>query len=132
MVQTRILLAPALFALGREVEALVRLSEAEAVLAGHADAGRLPEWHAEAMRQLRPGDRRPGRSQALSEAERRILHLLASDLTLREIGRELYLSLNTVKTHTHAIYRKLGVSSRAQAVLAGRETARSPGSDSPG
>jgi LuxR family maltose regulon positive regulatory protein len=49
-----------------------------------------------------------------------VLRLLDSDLTLREIGRELYLSLNTVRTHTHSIYRKLGVSSRAEAVQTDR------------
>jgi LuxR family maltose regulon positive regulatory protein len=118
MVETRILLAPVLVALGRRDEAVARLSEAEALLAEHPDAGRLPDWHAETVRDLAdPG--RP-RSQELSEAERRILRLLAGDLTLREIGRELYLSVNTVKTHTHAIYRKLGVSSRAEAVQAAR------------
>jgi LuxR family maltose regulon positive regulatory protein len=53
-------------------------------------------------------------SPDLSDAERRILRLLATDLTLRDIGRELYLSHNTVKTHTRAIYRKLGVSSRTE------------------
>jgi LuxR family maltose regulon positive regulatory protein len=119
MIQTRILLAPALLALGRADEGLTRLAEADALLTEHPDAGRLPEWHAEAARQLR---RRPAHGPALSDAEQRILRLLASDLTLREIGRELYLSLNTVKTHTNAIYRKLGVSSRADAVRAGRDS----------
>jgi LuxR family maltose regulon positive regulatory protein len=42
--------------------------------------------------------------------------MLASDLSQREIGLELYLSLNTVKTHTRRLYRKLGVSSRETAV----------------
>jgi LuxR family maltose regulon positive regulatory protein len=60
------------------------------------------------------------RSRELTEAERRILRLLGGELTLREIGRELYLSVNTVKTHTNAIYRKLGVSSRAEAVKVAR------------
>jgi LuxR family maltose regulon positive regulatory protein len=59
-------------------------------------------------------------STSLTTAEQRVLRLLNSDLTLREIGRELYLSLNTVRTHTHSIYRKLGVSSRAEAVRANR------------
>ena len=118
MIETRILLAPTLVALGRRDEGLARLSEAEALLAEHPDSGRLPEWHAEASRKLR----RPQPSQALTDAERRVLGLLATDLTLRDIGRELYLSLNTVKTHTHSIYRKLGVSSRADAVSVGRDS----------
>ena len=45
-----------------------------------------------------------------------MLRLLATELTQREIGAELYLSLNTVKTHTRGIYRKLGASSREDAV----------------
>ncbi|HKR98833.1 MAG TPA: LuxR C-terminal-related transcriptional regulator [Candidatus Dormibacteraeota bacterium] len=132
MIETRILLAPALHALGRGEEAVARLDEAEALLAEHPDAGRLPEWHADAVRELHAADRRPARSQALSDAERRILHLLATELTLRDIGRELYLSLNTVKTHTHSIYRKLGVSSRAEAVQAGERGSSATGGDSPG
>jgi LuxR family maltose regulon positive regulatory protein len=122
MIETRILLAPALLALERGDEALARLSEAKALLGEHADAGRLPQWYAEAVRTVGLAERRPTPSKELSDAERRILRLLASDLTLREIGRELYLSLNTVKPHTHSIYRKLGVSSRAEAVRAGRDS----------
>jgi LuxR family maltose regulon positive regulatory protein len=119
MIETRILLAPVLVALDRRDEAVARLDEAAALLAEHADAGRLPDWHEEATRNLRGARRRPQPSQDLSDAELRILRLLASQLTLREIGRELYLSTNTVKTHTRSIYRKLGVSSRADAVKAG-------------
>jgi LuxR family maltose regulon positive regulatory protein len=71
--------------------------------------------------------RRRQPSRGLSDAEHRILRLLATDLSLREIGRELYLSPNTVKTHTRAIYRKLGVSSRTEAVKAGSPRRGSPG-----
>jgi len=54
--------------------------------------------------------------QELSDRERSVFRMLRSRLTLREIAGELYLSPNTVKTHTQSIYRKLGVSSRAEAV----------------
>jgi LuxR family maltose regulon positive regulatory protein len=118
MIETRILLAPALAALGRAAEAVTRLDEAQALLATHPDAGMLPGWHQETVRRLRLAGRRTPPSQKLSDAERRILRLLATDLSLSEIGRELYLSTNTVKTHTRSIYRKLGVSSRAAAVAA--------------
>jgi LuxR family maltose regulon positive regulatory protein len=50
-----------------------------------------------------------------------VLHLLATELTQREIGRELYLSLNTVKTHARNIFRKLDASSRDDAVMRARE-----------
>jgi DNA-binding CsgD family transcriptional regulator len=59
----------------------------------------------------RPTGRRRQRPEALTDAEQRILRLLASDLTVREIGRELYLSLNTVRTHVYSIHRKLRVTS---------------------
>ena len=51
-----------------------------------------------------------------SPAELAVLRLLATDLTQREIGSELFLSMNTVKTHTRNLYGKLGVSSREEAV----------------
>ncbi len=47
-----------------------------------------------------------------------MLDLLPTHLTPQQIGAELFLSHNTVKTHLRAICRKLGASSRAEAVLA--------------
>jgi LuxR family transcriptional regulator, maltose regulon positive regulatory protein len=132
MIETRILLAPALAALGRTGEAATLLEEAAALLATHPDAGTLPDWHAETVRDLRLAGRRRQPSRELSDAERRILRLLATDLSLAEIGRELYLSTNTVKTHTRAIYRKLGVSSREEAAKAAGTEARAARGSSPG
>ena len=54
--------------------------------------------------------------EKLSQRERAVLRLLAGGLPEREIGRELYLSFNTIHSHTKAIYRKLGVSSRSDAL----------------
>ena len=51
-----------------------------------------------------------------SEAELAVLRLLTSELSARDIGGRLFLSANTVRTHTRAIYRKIGVNSRAEAV----------------
>jgi LuxR family maltose regulon positive regulatory protein len=42
-------------------------------------------------------------------------------LSRREIGEHLYVSVNTVKTHQRAIYRKLGIADRAAAVQRGKE-----------
>ena len=61
------------------------------------------------------------RGAELSERERTVLRLLAGGLSEREIGRELYVSFNTVHTHVRSVYRKLGVSSRAEAVARARE-----------
>ena len=59
---------------------------------------------------------RPGAARSSQDRERTVLRLLGSGLSEREIGRELYLSFNTVHSHVKAIYRKLGVTSRADAV----------------
>jgi ATP/maltotriose-dependent transcriptional regulator MalT len=42
--------------------------------------------------------------------------LLRGTLSIREIGMELHLSVNTIKTHTRSMYRKLGVASRRDAI----------------
>jgi LuxR family maltose regulon positive regulatory protein len=57
----------------------------------------------------------------LSERELAVLRLMPSQLSLREIGDELYVSFNTVKTHARNIYAKLRVGSREQAVARARE-----------
>ena len=57
----------------------------------------------------------PG-SSSLSERERDVLTEIASGATNREIAARLYLSPHTVKEHTSAVYRKLGVRNRAEAV----------------
>jgi LuxR family maltose regulon positive regulatory protein len=57
----------------------------------------------------------------LSQRELEVLRLLPSRLSQREIAAELYVSFNTVRTHTRVIFRKLGVTSRADAVARARE-----------
>lgn len=54
----------------------------------------------------------------LTEREREVLALLACGASNREIARELYLSVDTVKTHVRHLFRKLGVGNRTQAALA--------------
>jgi LuxR family maltose regulon positive regulatory protein len=56
----------------------------------------------------------------LSERELTVLRYLATRLTTREIAAELYVSMNTLRTHTKSIYRKLGAESRAGAADAAR------------
>ena len=53
---------------------------------------------------------------ALSERELDVLKLMVTGLSNREIGDELFISHNTVKTHIVSLFGKLGVSSRAEAV----------------
>jgi LuxR family transcriptional regulator, maltose regulon positive regulatory protein len=55
-------------------------------------------------------------ASSLTPAERRLLPLLATHLSFREIGERLYVSRNTVKTQAIAVYRKFGVTSRSAAI----------------
>jgi LuxR family maltose regulon positive regulatory protein len=57
----------------------------------------------------------------LTGREEAVLRLLQGSLPLREIAAQLFVTVNTVKSHTRLIYRKLGVSSRADAVRRARE-----------
>jgi len=64
----------------------------------------------------------PDLEAPLTGRELDVLRLLQGSLSLHDIGRELFLSANTVKTHTNAVYRKLGAHSRAEAVRLARES----------
>ena len=55
-------------------------------------------------------------ASSLTPAEQRLLPLLATHLSFREIGERLYVSRNTVKTQAIAVYRKFGVTSRSAAI----------------
>jgi LuxR family maltose regulon positive regulatory protein len=55
-------------------------------------------------------------AEDLTEREHAVLRLLDTDLSQREIGGALYVSVNTVKTHTRGIFRKLRASNRREAV----------------
>jgi LuxR family maltose regulon positive regulatory protein len=59
--------------------------------------------------------------EPLSDRERDVLRLLPTLLSSAEMAAELFISVNTVKTHTKSIYRKLGVTSRREAVARTRE-----------
>ena len=58
--------------------------------------------------------------ESLSERELEVLTLLASGRPNKEVARDLFLSVGTVKTHTNNIYRKLGVRNRAEALARAR------------
>jgi LuxR family maltose regulon positive regulatory protein len=84
-----------------------------------------PEWVDRLRRAVAEGVSRPQGGptelvEPLTARERDVLRFLASRLTIREIADELYLSVNTLKFHLKAIYRKLGVNSRAEAAEAAR------------
>jgi LuxR family transcriptional regulator, maltose regulon positive regulatory protein len=59
--------------------------------------------------------------ESLSDRELQVLRLLDSELSGPQIARELFVSHNTLRTHTKHIFAKLGVTSRRAAVLHARE-----------
>jgi LuxR family maltose regulon positive regulatory protein len=63
----------------------------------------------------------PSSNSALTAAELRLLPLLATHLSFREIGERLFVSRNTIKTQAISVYRKLGVSSRSEAIARASE-----------
>jgi two-component system nitrate/nitrite response regulator NarL len=87
-------------------ETVAAVARGDSVLAPEIHAGIAAEIR------LREHDDRP----ALTQREREILGLTADGCTAPEIGRRLYLSTTTVKTHLQHLYEKLGVSDRAAAV----------------
>jgi LuxR family maltose regulon positive regulatory protein len=100
--------------------------QAREAVAACPDPGVLSELLAQTERSLQLASA-PGSAPMLaadlelSERELTLLRLLGSELSQREIGSELFISLNTVKGHVKSIFRKLGVTSRADAVARGRE-----------
>jgi LuxR family maltose regulon positive regulatory protein len=63
----------------------------------------------------------PTSAEALSQRELEVLRLLDTELTGPEIARELFVSQNTLRTHTKHIFTKLEVTTRRAAVRRGRE-----------
>jgi LuxR family maltose regulon positive regulatory protein len=74
---------------------------------------RTAELDARTRALAEPGGRR---ASSLTPAELRLLPLLGTHLSFREIGERLYISRNTVKTQAIAVYRKFGVTSRSAAI----------------
>jgi LuxR family transcriptional regulator, maltose regulon positive regulatory protein len=117
-----------LLELGRVYLALADLAGARAVLRQardilqlRPDLGTLPAQIDDLRSRLDMGRDVTTGASSLTTAELRLLPLLATHLTFREIGQRLYLSHNTVKTQAISIYRKLGANSRGQAVHLGQK-----------
>ena len=110
---------PTLRVLGSTRTFAATIAEARTVIDSCPDPGIL-EKRLAALDKRQPSRNGNG-SEALSERELTILRLLSGTLSQRDIGRELYLSHNTIHSHTKSIYRKLAVSSRSEAVNHARE-----------
>jgi LuxR family transcriptional regulator, maltose regulon positive regulatory protein len=119
---TMLRLAPVLYDLGDQAGAVGLVGEARAVLASRPDGAKAQLIRVEQLAKRFASRQRPQLlAEPLTDREEEVLRLLQGTLSLREIGQELFLSPNTIKTHARAIYRKLGVSTRQEAVERGRE-----------
>jgi LuxR family maltose regulon positive regulatory protein len=112
----RLELAHLYLALGDAGRARELLADAEEVVARRPRLGQVEEWIASLRRDLRVGRSEDGWVSPLTPAELRLLPLLTSYLSFREIADRLGISRNTVKTQAISVYRKLDVSSRTEAV----------------
>jgi LuxR family maltose regulon positive regulatory protein len=112
--------------LGDRPAARELVREARELLSGCPEPGRLaPRLVEQSEASLRLvvdlSGTRPVVIDELTAREQAVLGLLPTGLSAREIGDELGISRDTVRTHTRRVYRKLGVSSRRSAVARGRE-----------
>lgn len=121
--EARVALARAALRLGDVTGTRTLLGEASRAVARDPEAVVLRAWidetwdHVEAFtvtELLGPS--------SLTTAELRVLALMPTHLSFREMGRRLHVSANTIKTHAHAVYRKLDVCSRSEAVVRARST----------
>ncbi|MFA5884513.1 MAG: LuxR C-terminal-related transcriptional regulator [Acidimicrobiia bacterium] len=103
---------------GDLVSARAMLDDSERRLRRLQGAGLLPQALEQVRAELAEAFPAAGADlvEPLSPAEMRVLAWLPTHLSFVEIGEELFLSRNTVKSHAMAIYRKLGVTSRSAAV----------------
>ena len=117
-------LAPVEATLGEDDEAAATLRGARVALRESPSPGIFVHLVDDVERRLRgkPGSSSsPAAVEELSAREMSVLRLLGSELSIAEIGDQLYVSRNTVKTHVRGIYRKLDAGTRAAAVARARE-----------
>ena len=111
--------APVIAVVPRFVSAV--LGQIRDILQQRPDLGVLPALAGELQSGLAKIKAVAVGASSLTAAELRLLPLLSTHLSFREIGERLHLSSNTVKTQAYSVYRKLGVSSRSGAVTRTRE-----------
>ena len=130
-----LVLAQVRIARSRLAPATGDLEHAQRLIAEFRDPGRLPVIAATVEQALNIARADAGNHHLVeepSEAELAVLRCLATGLSRREIGEQLYISLNTVKTHTRELYRKLGATSRADAVVSAESLGLLHPTESPG
>ena len=110
---------------GDRADAVDLLADAEDALDQCRDPGVVAGLAADLAERIGRGSPRvprpPASGDELTHRELAVLALLPTSLTLREVAGTLFVSANTVKSQTRAVYRKLGVTSRGEAVLRARQ-----------
>jgi LuxR family transcriptional regulator, maltose regulon positive regulatory protein len=119
-VQARLELIRAYLALSDVADARTVLREIDDLLRWRPDLGTLPEQANQLRSQLDHIAADAIVMSSLTIAERRLLPMLPTHHSFREIGQQLHISQHTVKSQALSIYRKLGVSSRGQAIQCAR------------
>jgi LuxR family transcriptional regulator, maltose regulon positive regulatory protein len=119
-VQARLELIRAYLALTDVAGARTVLREVDDLLRWRPDLGTLPEQAHQLRSQLDHIGADAIGTASLTMAEQRLLPLLPTHHSFREIGQHLHISQHTVKSQAMSVYRKLGVSSRGQAVQRAR------------
>jgi LuxR family maltose regulon positive regulatory protein len=120
LVNALLAFAPVARARRGSAEGLAVLQEARAIVQGCEDAGILGRELEQVAKALVPAPRVRG-GGSLTDRERDVLRLLEKGMSKRDVARALYVSYNTVHSHTKSIYRKLGAFSRAEAIERARE-----------
>ncbi len=118
--------APVRRTLEATAPARAMLEEARNLLATCPDPGVLSARLVEVARRLTPAHRRIEGESDLTERELEVLRYLAEGLSKREIGKELFVSFNTIHSHTRSIYQKLLVSTRQDAIARAQELGAIP------
>ena len=120
--EVRIVLARVALRLSDVVGARALIEGAALAVQATPDAPVLAAWLEDASAQVEAYSASAIVAPAsLTTAELRILALLPTHLSFREMGTRLYVSPNTVKTQAQAVYRKLDASSRSEAVARAHE-----------
>jgi LuxR family maltose regulon positive regulatory protein len=120
--EVRIVLARAALRLSDVAGARALVEGAALAVRATPDAPVLAAWHEDASAQVDAyANSAIATPATLTTAELRILALLPTHLSFREMGSRLYVSPNTVKTQAQAVYRKLDASSRSEAVARAHE-----------
>jgi LuxR family transcriptional regulator, maltose regulon positive regulatory protein len=115
-VQTLLELARTYLALADPAGARVVLRESRDILRHRPDLGTLPHETDELRSRLDTLQAGSVGASSLTTAELRLVPLLSTHLSFREIGERLHVSRHTVKTQAISVYRKLGVTSRSGAI----------------